>query len=256
MSKKTFSPPPPFPLPLDFLPASLFCAPNFFFDLSSPYHHLWQFRYRILKVDNQMGQTQAITQLFFCLSMKHKGKGGNEDKPSRQPCERISFKSCPPAGFPCDTWETASCPRLCICTAHPNNSSVLQKVVLQLRVTPSMIKSTKHLIKVNTAVPMVKQTICMTFLQSTINTELSDFLGFCMFDSSLRQHTLNSNTTMQALPFPGLHESDGIPIRLCSTHTSESIAGSCNPAEDHHRQRKDSCQQSSAEQPCMRSAIL
>lgn len=75
-------------------------------------------------------------------------------------------------------------PELCICTAHPNNSSLLQKVVLQLRIPLSMMKSTNRLIKVNTTVPMVKWAICMTFLQSTVNTELTDFLEFCRCDSS------------------------------------------------------------------------
>ena len=173
MSKTTFpwSFPLPFWLPLARLLFAILCAPNFSFDLSSPYHQILVTPSSYLE-NWQLNGTDSSYHLFFCLSTKPKGKGRNEDEPSRQP-HMISFKCCPPAGFPMQYLRDGLVPELCICTAHPNNSCLLQKVVLQLRVTPSMMKSTKCLIKVNATVPMVKQAICMTFLQSTTNMETS-----------------------------------------------------------------------------------
>lgn len=116
-------------------------------------------------------------------------------------------------------------PQLYICTAHANNSSLLQKVVLQLRVTPSMMKSTKCLIKVNAA---------MSYLRDLPpkHPQHSDFLGFCRCDSWLRHHTA----------LPSLGSTNEIEYLFC-TYTSGPIPGVCNPAEGCRRQRR-LCQQS------------
>lgn len=119
------------------------------------------------------------------------GKGEKGDEPSRQP-HKVLVSST--AQLQVSHANTQDClvPGRCICTAHYKKSSLLQKVVLQLGVTPSMMKCTKCFIKVGTAVPTVKWAICMAGLQSTVNTELSGFLGFCMCDRWFRKRMLNS----------------------------------------------------------------
>lgn len=70
----------------------------------------------------------------------------------------------------------------------------------------------------------------------------SDFLGSWRCYSQLRHHTLNSNTTAQALPFLGSKNYTEHPF---GTHTiPEPIPGACNPVEGHPRHRGNLCEQS------------
>lgn len=172
----TYCPAPSFPLPFHLPLACLLipslCAPNFSFNLFSTYHQP-----PVATPSSYKGRDRLKLSLSF-LPLNEAWRQRDKWRQAQQAATwDFSFKCCPLPSFPKqyqrDCWE----PELRVCTAHPNNSSLLPKVVLHLRVTPSMMKSTNCLTKVSTAVPVVERAICINFLQS-INLMTSwDFTG-------------------------------------------------------------------------------